>query len=190
MKVHERGYFEDMEASSFHKCDEPLCDAITEMYDVETAVDIGCGDGQYTHNLIKAGIACVGFDGSPLTEKVSGGLCDVLDFSIPTDIGQFDLVLCLEVGEHIPAKYEQIFIENLVRASKKHICLSWAVEGQAGWGHVNCRNNDYVVNEFTRRGFTYKEKSSMALRKASQIRRNKTDQEFPWFKNTIMVFEL
>ena len=50
-------------------------------------------------------------------------------------------------------KYEQIYIDNLCNASKKDIILSWAVEGQGGDGHVNCRNNDYVIKEMSLRGF-------------------------------------
>jgi len=180
--IHARGYWTEEAEVSTHVCDEPLCAAIIELYkDVKTAVDIGCGNGKYTKNLIDAGIDCKGFDGSPLTPAITNGICGVMDFSLPTDIGQFDLILCLEVGEHIPAHYEEVFIENLVRASKKHICLSWGIEGQDGWGHVNCRNNDYVIDKMKGYGFRYLEKPAQALRDSST---------FWWFKNTVMVFEL
>ena len=184
--IHERGYWTDRHETDTHVCDEPLCTAIIEMYkDVKTAVDIGCGNGQYTRNMIDAGIDCKGFDGSPLTPEITEGLCKEMDFSIPTDVGQFELVLCLEVGEHIPAKYEEVFIDNICRASMKHICLSWALEGQAGWGHVNCRNNDYVINELDKRGFKYKPEETLSLRKSTGA-----NPYLWWFKDTVMVFEL
>ena len=184
--IHERGYWTDLALSGTHVCDTGLCNAIIEIFKVESAVDIGCGNGEYTRRLRKAGIGCVGYDGSPLTPEVSNGLCNVMDFSQPQDIGTFDLVLCLEVGEHIPFHYEEIFLDNICNAAKKYITLSWAVEGQAGGGHVNCHNNDYVINIMKERGFKYLEEHSLYLRNCSGIGSCK---EYWWFKDTVMVFE-
>jgi tryptophanyl-tRNA synthetase len=106
-------------------------------------------------------------------------LCLVKDFSQPASVGRFNLVLSLEVGEHIPAQYEQTFIDNLINSSREYIVLSWAVENQPGIGHVNCRNNDFVISEFQKRGLDYSKGSSEYLREHSTL---------PWFKNTLMVF--
>jgi Glycosyl transferase family 2 len=178
--IHERGYWLEIDEPNTHTFDKLLCDEIIKSFEnIETAIDIGCGDGRYTRNLIDHGINCKGFDGSPLTPKLSGGLCGVKDFSESVDIGTFDLVLSLEVGEHIPPQYEQVFIDNLCKAARKYLCVSWGIVGQPGYGHFNCRNNDYVIAEMQKRGFIFDEKTSMRLRSAST---------FPWFKNTIMVF--
>ena len=91
----------------------------------------------------------------------------------------YDVTLCLEVGEHIPEKHEQVFIDNLCRYATKYLVISWAVEGQSGTGHTNCKNNDYVIKQFEDRGFKYLEDRSEILRKYAQLH---------WFKNTIMVF--
>ena len=179
--IHPHGYWLEVQGANTHICDQSLCDAIIEMFPVESAIDIGSGDGAYTRNLINAGIKCKGFDGNPETYKISSGLCNVRDFSQPVRLGKFDLVLSLEVGEHIPRKYEQTFINNLCRASQHWICGSWGVEGQTGYGHVNCRNNDYIIKEFKKRGFKFRED-------LSEIIRNKSTLE--WFHNTIMVFEI
>ena len=120
-----------------------------------------------------------GHDGSPLTPELSFGLCKIMDFSVPRHIGKYDLVLCLEVGEHIPIKYENIFLNNICRASVRWICLSWAIEGQGGTGHVNCRNNGYVAGEMHQRGFEMDVDKTKLLREKCSI---------PWFKNTIMIF--
>lgn len=164
-----------------HYCDAVLCEALIGLFKdrVKTVVDIGCGNGEYVRKFIEAGIDCIGFDGSPLTPNISGGLCQVRDFSQPTDIGVYDLAYSLEVGEHIPAGYEQIFIDNVVKASNKYIVLSWAVEGQPGLGHINCRNNDYVIGEMQKLNCTYNKEDSEYLRSHST---------FPWFANTVMVF--
>lgn len=179
--IHERGYWLDIAEINTHCIDESLCDMIIKTFNnVKTIIDIGCGNGYYTKRLIECGFDCVGFDGSPFTPEITDGVCGIKDFSQPVDVGLFDLVLSLEVGEHIPEQYEQIFIDNLVRTTKRYICLSWGIEGQPGVGHVNCRNNDYVINELDKRRFIYDFVKSQFLRDNSTL---------PWFKNTIMVFK-
>lgn len=179
--IHERGYWLSKDETNTHDWDRPLAAELVKMFRTsKTIVDIGCGNGGYTKHFIDNGLSCTGYDGSPLTPEITGGLCGIKDFSVPVDIGKFDFVLSLEVGEHIPATYEQNFVDNLVKAAKKFICLSWGVEGQGGLGHVNCRNNDYVIRELSKRGFVYDSDRSDKLRSVST---------FPWFKNTVMVFE-
>jgi hypothetical protein len=180
--IHNRGYWLSKDETNTHDWDRPLAAELVKMFkNSKTIIDIGCGNGGYTRNFIENGLNCAGFDGSPLTPEITGGLCGIQDFSVPVDMMfKCDLVLSLEVGEHIPAAYESIFIDNLVNAAQKFICLSWAIEGQGGLGHVNCRNNDYVIRELSKRGFVYDQKRSDKLRSVST---------FPWFKNTVMVFE-
>ena len=178
--IHERGYWTDHAETNTHMFDEDLCKEIIRQFPGFDFVDIGCGDGSYTKHLLNAGNNCKGYDGSPLTPELTDGLCKIKDFSKPVSIGKYDVVLCLEVGEHIPEKYEQIFIDNIVKASKKFIILSWAIEGQPGTGHVNCKNNGYIINEMSKRGLEYIPELSAALRLASK---------FPWFRDTLMVFQ-
>ena len=178
--IHQHGYWTEKSETDLHACDESLCNAIIEIFNKKlTIVDLGCGNGAYTKRFIEAGFDCRGYDGSPLTPEISGGVCGVLDLSEPIDIGVFDMVVSLEVGEHIPAEYEQIFIDNICKSSKKYVLLSWGVEGQPGVGHVNCRNNDYIIKEMERRGLRYNKIDSDYLRSKST---------FPWFANTVMLF--
>lgn len=180
--VHERGYWLSVRETRTHEFDGKLCAALISMYKVKTMIDIGCGTGAYVRQFMLSDPFnyCIGYDGSPLTPTISNGLCYVKDFSEPQSVGKFDLVLSLEVGEHIPAKYETVFIDNLCNASKKFICLSWAVEGQMGVGHYNCRNNDYVIIKLGERGFSLDMDKTVYLREQSTL---------SWFANTLMAFE-
>jgi SAM-dependent methyltransferase len=181
--INERGIWLDKRETDSHMFDAKLCAAISFLYqDIKTIVDIGCGNGAYVKQLREYGFDCVGYDGSPRTPEITGGVCGVKDFSEPQNVGKFDIVLSLEVGEHIPAEYETIFIDNLCRASKKHICMSWAIEGQNGLGHYNCRNNDYIIDKMRERGFTFDKESS------EYLRINCDEVNFPWFPNTLMAF--
>ena len=182
MIIDSRGYW--YRGSNEKYCfDEPLCMAIIrfmEEWNIKTVLDIGCGNGAYTNVLNANGIAAVGYDGNPNTEEITNNVCKVRDFSKPVNVGTFDAVLCLEVGEHIPRMYERTFINNIALAAEKYIFMSWAVIGQGGKGHVNCRDNKYIISAIERKNFVYLHEPSLALRKACGIF---------WFKNTLMVFK-
>lgn len=110
----------------------------------------------------------------------TGGYVTFTDLSIPLYLEQvYDWVLSFEVGEHIPAEYEDVFFGNMVRHANEGIVLSWSVEGQGGHFHVNNHNNDYVINRMLNHGFCYDQELSDKIREAANL---------IWFKNTIMVF--
>ena len=155
-----------------HEFDEALCSFISTLFKGDF-VDIGCGNGSYVRYLQVHKHKCTGYDGSPLSSY------KIADFSVTQDIGKYDNVLCLEVGEHIPQDSEQIFIDNLCFASKKSIILSWGIPGQGGTGHVNCRENYYIIGEMQRRGFLIDPVTTEILRDEASL---------GWFKNTILVF--
>ena len=149
-------------------------------------VDLGCGPGWYVKILREKCLNIDGYDGNPYTPHISrqiladGTHCEQLDLSEKVRLGhEFDTVLSLEVGEHIPEKYEQIYLDNVTQNAINQVILSWAVEGQSGSGHVNCRNNDYVIDQMEKRGFYINVKASNYFRGHATL---------PWFKNTIMVF--
>jgi SAM-dependent methyltransferase len=177
-----KGNWTTREEVATHEFDEPLCAAINFYFKdgVHSIIDVGCGNGSYTRYLYERGYWAEGYDGSPLTPELSKGLCRVMDFSEPVLIGEFDLVLCLEVGEHIPKQYEQTFIDNLCNLAIQWIVLSWALPGQGGTGHVNCQTNEYVIAEMAKRDFLLNEGLTTALRDEARL---------GWFKDTLMIFE-
>merc|ERR1711907_420513 len=55
------------------------------------------------------------------------------------DAGECDVVLCLEVLEHIPEDSEHVALENLGRHTSRALVVSWAPPGIPGDGHVNLK---------------------------------------------------
>jgi hypothetical protein len=165
-----------------HKTDEDLAAAICENFAPERAADLGCGLGHYCKIFAENGWGVVeGYEGTEgIAEYKVHRWIYRHDLTKPMEFFPYDFVLCLEVGEHIPEKHEQALINNICRAASKDIVLSWAVPGQySASGHVNCKPNDYVINELAKRGFVLDNNMTKKLREASC---------FKWFKNTIMVF--
>jgi 2-polyprenyl-3-methyl-5-hydroxy-6-metoxy-1,4-benzoquinol methylase len=181
-KINEKGYWESVDSSG-HVHDYPLCNAIKNYFrskEILNVLDLGCGMGDYARSFVNEGFECDAYDGNPNTVSLTRGLGKVLDFSEDFDLEKtYDCVLTLEVGEHIPKEFEQTFLNNVTKHSKDKIILSWAVIGQGGDGHVNCQNNDYIIEQMKNRGFDIDMVSSNLLR---------TYATAPWFKNTIMVF--
>lgn len=167
-----------------HKFDEPLASAIYRLQPQPyQLVDIGCGSGMYCRYFAERGWPVIGIEGTVGIREL-GIYSDILEADLSKPIsfypGECDLALCLEVGEHIPAKYESIFIDNVVQLAKKHLILSWAIPGQySASGHVNCQTNEYVIEKFVKYGFEYEEAKTELLREKAQ---------FNWFKRTLMCF--
>jgi len=182
-KINENGFWEGEEASSQHKHDPKLSNGLIEFFINEKAdsvVDLGCGMGKYVMDFIDNKINAHGYDGNPNTPELTNNICKILDLSIPTKFDQpFSWVMSLEVGEHLPSKFEDIFINNLHNNNVNGILLSWALKGQGGDGHVNEQNNDYIKSKICKLGYTNDVIAEEKLRKSVSLW---------WFKKTIMVF--
>jgi hypothetical protein len=169
-------------AKKRHRFDYHLAARIGELWAPKQFADLGCGNGRYCAVFKAYGWPVVhGYEGTQ--RIISLGIYEdifILDLTIKRWVEiPYDLVMCLEVGEHIPKKYEQIFIDNVCDFAIKDLILSWGIPGQGGKGHVNEQPNDYVVNELYRRGFRYDKGRTRDLRAHSSLK---------WFKDTIMVF--
>jgi cyclopropane fatty-acyl-phospholipid synthase-like methyltransferase len=183
MSIHQNGYWLGLEAESQHMYDGNLGNSLVKFFleeKVTSVVDFGCGMGTYVDTFQKNNINAIGFDGNPNTPELTNNSCKVLDLSSPKQFDEvFDWVMSLEVGEHLPPEFEDIFINNLHNNNKRGIVLSWAVKGQLGHGHVNEQDNDYVKTKICKLGYINDIESETSLRNGSS---------FPWFRNTVMVF--
>jgi len=159
-----------------HVDDRGLASALIEFIGGHTVIDFGCGLGA---NVEAIGPNARGYDGNPHTPLIAGDRCEVLDLAVPVLVEPADWVLSLEVGEHIPAEFQDAFIGNLHTHNRLGIVISWAVPGQGGCGHVNCRDNGYVRGIFHELGYTSDYGAQTQLRAAASM---------VWFKNTLMVF--
>jgi cyclopropane fatty-acyl-phospholipid synthase-like methyltransferase len=184
MKINEVGFWETTDQTG-HVHDLSIAAALSQYLadkQAKTVVDFGCGLGDYAKAFKADGYKVEAYDGNPNTETLTNGIGKVLDLSKPFYLGKkFDVVLSLEVGEHIPKEFEEQFIDNITKHAKKHLIISWAIVGQGGDGHVNCANNDYIIGQIVDRGFKHNAKDSQTIRDAAT--------NASWFSYTIMVFD-
>lgn len=165
-----------------HKFDPSLAVKIASLYQPTRTADIGCGKGEYCKFFKDAGFSIVhGYEGTQDIKKIA--VYDdifILDLTKRRWVGiDYDFVLSLEVGEHIPKKFEHVFIENILRFVSKDLILSWAIPGQGGAGHFNEQSNEYVISKFVEGGLVFNEERSKELRDAASLK---------WFRNTVLCF--
>ena len=170
------------EAQMHHRHDPKLAIAIADILDKnELIYDIGCGLGKYCISLTEAGFNVIGFEGTEgMTEFGDYENIVECDFTKVDHFPSFGQTICLEVGEHIPPRFEKHFIDLIAHSTTTRAIISWAVPGQGGQGHVNERPNSAISHHMHRNSFYLNPELTLSLRKAAQL---------PWFINTLMVFD-
>lgn len=184
-EISKTGYWAGETAHIHHVHSEPLSKWIVNYFSQDKKKriwDLGCGLGNYLKDLKDAGFQnCIGIEGDIPSKSV---FQNILKYDITNPIRNLEKgnVICLEVLEHIP----EIFMDRVLR-NINHLCndiliLSWAVRGQPGFGHVNCKDNHEVIPLIEKMGF-------MLLEQKTDEARKVIDETTPWFKNTLLIFK-
>ncbi len=123
----------------------------------KSVVDFGCGDGSWLSVFREHGITRIlGIDGpwiQPEELQIPAREFQEADLQSPFRVDKrFDLVVSLEVAEHLPEKSADTFVESLVSAGKV-ILFSAAVPNQGGLHHVNEQWPTYWQEKFASRGY-------------------------------------
>ena len=169
------------ETAEPHGFDEPLAAAIYRQmreWNCTDIKDFGCGSGKYVKYFNDRGLWSVGYDGNPNTPHFDPH-CYVLDLSTNVNIEPCEVVLSLEVGEHVPQQFEQVFLDNLALHAEKYLILSWFPRPGEGIGHVNERSNEYIISQMNDRTFYFLPEVTENLRRESTLW---------WFKESLMAY--
>jgi SAM-dependent methyltransferase len=122
-----------------------------------SVLDVGCGAGAWLSEYRNCGITdYFGVDGAYVQQSsllISAGHFQSQDVAQEFDLGRrFELVQCLEVGEHLPAVCSDTLIGNLVRHGDK-VLFSAATPGQGGENHINEQTHEFWRVLFAKHGY-------------------------------------
>jgi SAM-dependent methyltransferase len=122
-----------------------------------SVLDVGCGLGAWLEVAREMGAGEVaGVDGTwiePQRVHLRADEFRQQDLEQPLDLGRrFDLVISLEVAEHLRPECAESFVESLVRHGDV-VLFSAAIPGQGGNGHVNEQLQHYWAGLFAAHGY-------------------------------------
>ncbi len=162
--------------------DQRLLNFTLQACQPKKALDIGCGLGYFVKYLRDKSVDAWGIEGYDL-----GSIFKAPGYQIKQDITQpfdlketYDLVMCLEVVEHIPREYENIFFDNIVRHTSKYLLFS-GVTRQQETSNVNESSESYWFSHLVRRGLSMRHVESVNARLSST---------FSWYAKSVSLWEI
>lgn len=147
-------------------------------------LDIGCGLGHLVRRAAAQGVDAMGID---LSVTETDGPIRHADLTQPVDLGRrFDVVLCWEVAEHLPAESADVLCDTITRhlAPGGSLLFTAAVPGQGGKGHINEQPSAYWREKFAARGWYWHPRPSAALARTWR----RVAAETPWYGDNLQVF--
>ncbi len=157
VKYYDKEFFNELEQGSYQSA-QKILPIVQNLFNPASVIDIGCGVG-YWLKVWKDELHIndlLGVEGDYVTErffKLDKQYLKNADLKFPLNLNRkFDLVMSMEVAEHIPEAHADIFVSNLVAAGDV-ILFSAAIIGQKGTYHINEQMPEYWAKKFISHGY-------------------------------------
>lgn len=135
-----------------------VADTLYEEYEPDSVIDFGCGLGRYLNRFRGHGATVHGVEGYSEAREEAEIPVEALtihDLRKPLELdGRYDLALCIETAEHIPARFADTLVKTITEAAQR-VVFTAAPPGGSGTHHVNEASRDYWIEKFQSHGFSY-----------------------------------
>lgn len=146
-----------------------------------SVLDIGCGPGTYVDELSKLGINAHGID---IDHRVEGKTNLEFGNLLNMQNRSADLVICLEVAEHIHEQFADQVAQKVADAVENNLIWTAAAPGQGGIGHINCQPKEYWSDKLEAAGLTRN------IIKEYELKQFSLDgYHLGWFPQNLLFFE-
>jgi SAM-dependent methyltransferase len=157
---------------------------LIELYGPRSVADVGCGQGAWLAAFRSAGVEDIlGVDGP---QALEAGLLIPRELFVGHDLERpfeaertFDLVISLEVAEHLDPAAARTFVSTLVGLGRT-VVFSAAIPCQGGTHHVNLRWQSYWAELFAEHGYAPDTRLRETLWSRSDVE--------PWYIQNIVTY--
>ena len=175
--------YKHIEITHNKKAAKIILPKVLELINPKSVIDVGCGTGSFLSVLQDLNVHDIlGVEGDWLDRDhlyVNPDIILIRDIQKPFTIERrFDLVINLEVAEHLKESSADKFVNTLVNLSDV-ILFSAAIPGQGGQNHINEQPTDYWVKKFEKYSYSFYDSLRMELW-------NEIDVDY-WYKQNIFL---
>ena len=186
-QVYSEDWFANRKEGAWYQDIRHFCEIAWEQFNPTSVADVGCGPGIY--------LKCFRELGSEATLGLEGSTNALRQATVPDIIlhdlrepfrhsQQYDLVLCIEVAEHIHSKYSAVLVGTIAGLCKPggHVIFTAAPPGQGGIHHINLQPKTYWIDRFLSMGLSYSKELS------EQLSNRLSFKVLSWIRDNLMIF--
>lgn len=180
--IYDKGFY-DMQSVQSYASAKKVIAVLQNYYCPKSVIDVGCGIGTWLKAWSEAGVDDYkGYDINQIEECdlfVGRDKIEIVDLTASFPTKRVDLVMALEVAEHLPPDYSETFIKNVTEISDI-VLFSAALPMQAGANHINTQPLKFWVEIFKKYNYL-----CFDIIRPQII--NEPDVA-PWYKQNVLLF--
>ena len=165
---------------------------LTDLLELKTVLDLGCARGLYVAAFMENGVTAIGLEGARAAVENPVRRATLIRHDLRKKLPRlrymFDLILSIEVAEHIEPEYEKVYIDNLTKHFAPYIVMTAAPPGQAGECHINLKPKEYWVEKIEARSYERSRKIEAVISRWAAEARSKKIHIPYWFPQNLLVF--
>lgn len=178
-------YYQKRQEDPWRSDARSVSKALDEVFEPRSVIDFGCAIGGHLEWFHERGVEVHGVEGN--SKAFNHAVVPVADLE-EHDLRQrfessntYDLAICIEVAEHIPARFAGTLLDSITDSART-VFFTAAPPGQDGTHHIHLRNEQYWEDEFEKRGFQRMESFEQRLKQEIEV------EETTWVTENIFVF--